>query len=151
MAARRASAAPAINPRYAAQYRGVWQEEIDELEDLISTGATTAETVEQSSPLMSRTLKRLESTALGVLRSGVDTKWSPARPHSRRRSDDRRRRQSAQADHLHRAKGHAPLPLDKVRARLGNPEAVEVIHGGVSREERRKVVERFMQDKDMRC
>ena len=39
--------------------------------------------------------------------------------------------------------------LDKVRARLGNPEAVEVIHGGVSREERRKVVERFMQDKDM--
>ena len=39
--------------------------------------------------------------------------------------------------------------VDKVRARLGNPEAVEVIHGGVSREERRKVVERFMQDKDM--
>ena len=39
--------------------------------------------------------------------------------------------------------------LDKVRARLGNPEAVDVIHGGVSREERRKVIERFMQDKDL--
>ena len=36
-----------------------------------------------------------------------------------------------------------------MRARLGNPEAVDVIHGGVAREERRKVIERFMQDKDL--
>ena len=36
-----------------------------------------------------------------------------------------------------------------MRARLGKPEAVEVIHGGVTREERRKVIERFMQDKEM--
>ena len=40
-------------------------------------------------------------------------------------------------------------PLDKVRARIGRPGAVEVIHGGVTREERRKVVERFMQDRDL--
>lgn len=32
---------------------------------------------------------------------------------------------------------------------MGKPEAVDVIHGGVTREERRKVVERFMQDRDM--
>ena len=38
---------------------------------------------------------------------------------------------------------------DKVTARLGKPEAVDVIYGGVTREERRKVVERFMQDRDM--
>jgi superfamily II DNA or RNA helicase len=124
------------------------QEEIDELEDLISTGATTAETVEQLA-LEVDTLKGLESMALGVLRSGVDTKWTQL---NRILDDDlmidgagNRRKLiifTEPKDTLH-------YLLDKVRARLGNPEAVEVIHGGVSREERRKVIERFMQDKDL--
>ena len=39
--------------------------------------------------------------------------------------------------------------VDKIRARLGNPEAVAAIHGGVRREERRKIVERFMADRDL--
>lgn len=43
--------------------------------DLISTGATTAETVEQLA-LEGETLKCLETMVLGVLRSGVDAKWS---------------------------------------------------------------------------
>ena len=38
---------------------------------------------------------------------------------------------------------------NKIQARLGNPDAVAVIHGGVTREERRKVIERFMQDRDL--
>ena len=124
------------------------QEEIDELEDLISTGATTAETVEQLA-LEVDTLKGLESMALGVLRSGVDTKWTQL---NRILDDDlmidaagNRRKLiifTEPKDTLH-------YLLDKVRARLGNPEAVDVIHGGVSREERRKVIERFMQDKDL--
>ena len=38
---------------------------------------------------------------------------------------------------------------EKVEARLGRPDAVAVIHGGVAREARRKVVERFMQDRDL--
>jgi superfamily II DNA/RNA helicase len=41
--------------------------------------------------------------------------------------------------------------LEKVRARLGNPEAVDVIHGGVMREERHKVIERFMQCRTRTC
>src|SRR3546814_6773305 len=45
------------------------QDEIDELEDLISTGATTAETVEQLA-LEVETLKGLEAMALGVLQIG---------------------------------------------------------------------------------
>ena len=39
--------------------------------------------------------------------------------------------------------------VDKIRARLGNPEAVAAIHGGIRREERRKIVERFMADRDL--
>lgn len=124
------------------------QEEIDELEDLISTGATTAETVEQLA-IEVETLKDLEETALNVLHSGEDAKWQQL---NRILDDDlmidkdgNRRKLiifTEPKDTLH-------YLLDKVRARLGKPDAVDVIHGGVTREERRKVIERFMQDRDM--
>ena len=139
---------PAVNSDMLRNIEEYGQEEIDDLEDLISTGATTAETVEQLA-LEVETLKGLESMALGVLRSGLDAKWSQLN----RILDDElmvdpagNRRKliifTEPKDTLH-------YLLEKVRARLGNPEAVDVIHGGVTREERRKVVERFMQDKDL--
>lgn len=124
------------------------QDEVDDLEDLISTGATTAETVEQLE-IEVQTLQGLEAMALGVLRSGKDTKWTQL---DRILDDDlmmdpdgNRRKLiifTEPKDTLH-------YLVEKVRARIGKPEAVEVIHGGVTREERRKVVERFMQDRDM--
>lgn len=124
------------------------QEEVDEFEDLVMSGATTAETVEQLA-LEVDTLKGLEAMALAVLRSGLDAKWTQL---NRILDDDlmvdsagNRRKLiifTEPKDTLH-------YLLDKVRARLGNTESVDVIHGGVSREERRKVIERFMQDKDM--
>src|SRR3546814_10213548 len=87
--------------------------------------------------------------ALGVLRSGLDAKWTQL---NRILDDDlivdadgNRRKLiifTEPKDTLH-------YLVDKVRARLGNSDAVDVIHGGVSREERRKVIERFMQDRDM--
>jgi superfamily II DNA or RNA helicase len=139
---------PTINPDMLGNIEEYGQEEVDELEDLISTGATTAETVEQLA-LEVETLKGLELMALGVLRSGVDTKWTQLN----RILDDElmidaagNRRKliifTEPKDTLH-------YLLEKVRARLGNPEAVDVIHGGVTREERRKVIERFMQDKGL--
>lgn len=139
---------PVVNPDILRNIDEYGQDEIDELEELISTGATTAETVEQLA-LEVETLKGLEAMALGVLRSGVDTKWSQL---NRILDDDlmidgagNRRKLiifTEPKDTLH-------YLFDKVRARLGNSEAVDVIHGGVSREERRKVIERFMQDKDL--
>ena len=39
--------------------------------------------------------------------------------------------QAPQADRLHRAPGHAQLPVDRIRTLLGRPEAVVVIHGGM--------------------
>ena len=139
---------PATNSDLLGNIEEYGQDEIDELEELISTGATTAETVEQLA-LEVETLKGLECNALGVLRSGVDTKWTQL---NRILDDDlmidtagNRRKLiifTEPKDTLH-------YLLDKVRARLGNPAAVDVIHGGVSREERRKIIERFMQDKDL--
>ncbi|MBC2861677.1 helicase-related protein [Stappia sp. 28M-7] len=138
----------AVNADVLRNIEEYGQEEIDELEDLISTGATTAETVEQLA-LEVETLKSLEAMALGVLRSGVDTKWSQLN----RILDDDLMIDSAKNRRkliiFTEPKDTLNYLLEKVRARLGNPEAVDVIHGGVSREERRKVVERFMQDKDL--
>ena len=124
------------------------QEEIDEIEDIVSTGATTAETVEQLE-IEVQTLRRLEIMALNVLGSGQDTKWTQL---NRILDDDlmidaegNRRKLiifTEPKDTLH-------YLVEKVRARLGKPNAVDVIHGGVTREERRKIVERFMQDRDM--
>jgi len=141
-------AEPSFNADVLSNIDEYGQEEVDEIEELISTGATTAETVEQLA-LEVETLKGLESMALGVLRSGVDAKWTQL---NRILDDDlmvdaagNRRKLiifTEPKDTLH-------YLLGKVRARLGNPEAVDVIHGGVAREERRKVIERFMQDKDL--
>jgi len=124
------------------------QDEVDDIEDLISTGATTAETIEQLE-IEVQTLKGLESMALSVLGSGQDTKWKQLNrildEDLMIDADGNRRKLiifTEPKDTLH-------YLVDKVRARLGKPEAVEVIHGGVTREERRKVVERFMQDRDM--
>ena len=96
-----------------------------------------------------QTLQGLEAMALGVLRSGKDTKWTQLDrildDDLMVDSDGNRRKLiifTEPKDTLH-------YLVEKVRARLGKPEAVEVIHGGVTREERRKVVERFMQDRDM--
>ncbi len=124
------------------------QEDVDDLEERISTGATTAETIEQLA-IEVETLKYLEAEALGVLASGEDTKW---RQLDRILDDnlmvdgDGNRRKliifTEPKDTLH-------YLCDKVRARLGRPEAVDVIHGAVTREERRKVIERFMQDRDL--
>lgn len=139
---------PGVSDEVLKNIEEFGQDEVDELEDLISTGATTAETVEQLE-IEVQTLKGLEIMALDVLRSGKDTKWTQLDrilDDELMIDNDGNRRKliifTEPKDTLH-------YLLEKVRARLGKPDAVEVIHGGVTREERRKVVERFMQDRDM--
>ena len=124
------------------------QDEIDDLEDLIATGATMAETIEQLE-IEVETLKGLETMSLGVLRSGRDTKWTELDQildDELMIDPEGNRRKliifTEPKDTLH-------YLAQKIRGRLGNTDAVDVIHGGVSREDRRKVIERFMQDKDL--
>ena len=124
------------------------QDEIDDIEELIATRATTAQTVEQLG-LEVETLKRLETMALGVLRSGQDTKWAQLD----RILDDELMIDSAGGRRklivFTEPKDTLLYLRQKIAARLGNNDTVAVIHGGVTREERRKVVERFMQDRDL--
>ena len=139
---------PNITDELLKNTEEIGQDEVDDLEDLISTRATTAETVGQLE-IEVQTLTGLEAMALDVLRSGKDTKWTQL---DRILDDDpmidtdgNRRKLIIFTE----PKDTLRYLAEKVRARLGKPEAVEVIHGGVSREQRRKVVERFMQDRGM--
>ena len=124
------------------------QEEIEDFEDRIATNATAAETAEQLR-LEVATLRRLEAMALRVLHSGRDTKWAQL---DRILDDDlmidaqgNRRKLIVFTE----PKDTLLYLLRKIRARLGSPDAVAAIHGGVKREERRKLVERFMTDRNL--
>ena len=64
---------PTINADMLGNIEEYGQEEIDEPRRLISTGANGRDS---RTARRSQTLKGLETMALGVLRSGVDTKWS---------------------------------------------------------------------------
>ena len=124
------------------------QDEIDDLEDMISSGASSAETVEQLEIEVQK-LKGLEQMALGVFHSGQDTKWQQL---DRILDDDLMTDPDGYRRKLiifTEPKDTLQYLRDKVTARLGKPQAVDVIYGGVTREERRKVVERFMQDRDL--
>ena len=124
------------------------QDEVDEFEEQISAGATTAETVEQLE-LEVETLKELERMALGVVQSGKDTKWQQLDQilddELMLDPDGYRRKLIIFTE----PKDTLAYLQEKIVARIGRPEAVDVIHGGVAREERRKIVERFMQDRDL--
>ena len=124
------------------------EEEIEGFEDSISTTATTAETVEQLE-IEVDTLRGLEQQALAVLRSGQDTKWLQLNKilddELMIDSEGIRRKLIIFTE----AKDTLQYLADKIRSRLGKPENVEVIHGGVTREDRRKVINRFMQDRDL--
>lgn len=124
------------------------EEDIEEFEEIISTTVTSAETIEQLE-IEVETLKRLERQALGVLRSGTDTKWLQL---NKILDDDLMIDKDGNRRKLiifTEAKDTLNYLADKIRTRLGKPDNVEVIHGGVTREERRKVIKRFMQDREM--
>lgn len=146
--ARAAQSAYQVSADILSELDEYGQDEIDEMEDRISAGATSAETIEQLE-LEVETLKRLESMALHVLHSGQDTKWSQLEKilddELMTDSDGNRRKLIIFTE----PKDTLEFLKNKVTARLGCPAAVDVIYGGVTREERRKVVERFMQDKDL--
>ena len=124
------------------------QDEVEALEERIAAGSTASETAEQLA-LEIETLQNLERQALGVLHSGQDTKWSQLD----RILDDPLMTDVSGARRklivFTEPKDTLNYLVDKIRARLGNPEAVAAIHGGVRREERRKIVERFMADRDL--
>jgi superfamily II DNA or RNA helicase len=124
------------------------EEDIEDFEETISTTATTAESIEQLE-IEVDTLRRLEQQALLVLRSGRDTKWLELNKILDDKlmidADGNRRKLIIFTE----AKDTLQYLAGKILTRIGKPDSVEVIHGGVTREERRKIIKRFMQDRDL--
>jgi superfamily II DNA or RNA helicase len=124
------------------------EEEVEEFEETISMTATSAETIEQLE-IEVDTLRGLEQLALSVLQSGKDTKWLQLNKilddELMIDADGTRRKLIIFTE----AKDTLLYLAEKIRGRIGKPESVDVIYGAVAREERRKVINRFMQDKDL--
>ena len=121
------------------------QDEREELEARLVDHATTAETIEELETEIAR-LKELEELARRVVHSGQDAKWTQldtilddplmVDEHGNRRK----------LVIFSEFKDTLSYLVRRIRNRIGRDDAVVEIHGGVKRDERRKVVHAFMND-----
>ena len=92
----------------------------------------------------------MERTALRVRQSGTDRKWDELSRLLQNNTemfdaDGHRRKLVIFTEH----RDTLNYLTERIRALIGRPEAVVIIHGGVGREERRKAEEAFKHDKEV--
>ena len=123
-------------------------EEAETLEDEIADRATAAQTVQELEAEIS-SLRELVGSAKAVRQAGEDTKWTELRellldkPEMYEADGKTRRKIIIFTEH----RDTLNYLYDQITTLIGDHDAVVCIHGGVKREERRKVQERFTQDK----
>ncbi|MBA2283084.1 MAG: DUF3883 domain-containing protein [Acidimicrobiia bacterium] len=123
-------------------------DEREEVEEELVDSASAARTAQELA-LEIQTLTRLEELANQVRKTGTDRKWTELlsildeKPEMRH-ADGSRRKLIVFTEH----RDTLTYLVDRLRDRLGKPEAVVTIHGGTAREQRRAIQERFTQDKD---
>jgi superfamily II DNA or RNA helicase len=123
--------------------------EVEDTENQILDQATAAQTIAELEKEIG-ILSTLENLALEVRRSGKDRKWDEL-------SSLLQNNQEMFDAHGHRRKlilftehrDTLNYLAAKIRALLGQPETVVIIHGSLGREERTKAQELFTQDKDV--
>ncbi len=124
--------------------------EKEELESEVADAATAAQTVAELDHEITL-LGGLEELARRVRNSGTDRKWTELRDLLSenaliRDGAGNLRKIIIFTEH----RDTLDYLAERIRGHLGQPEAVGVIHGGVRREERRKVMELFAQDPEGR-
>ena len=141
-------ALPAWSDEDEAEIEDAPGDEAEATEEAILDRATAARTIAELATEID-TLGRLQARAAALRRSGADTKWIELNgilDHPLMADGDGNRRKlivfTEPRDTLN-------YLANRIRTRLGRPEAVVVIHGGVGREERRKAVEAFTHDKEV--
>lgn len=125
-------------------------DEQEDLEEKVVDHASAAATIAELEAEI-RTLKRLEKMANDVRVSGVDRKWDELSHLLQDNGamfgeDGQREKLIIFTEH----KDTLNYLAEKIRSLLGNAEAVVTIHGGMLRDERRKVEQLFKQDKGVR-
>lgn len=144
----------------AEEYRNSDWEDIDDddlppnekeqMEEQVVDHASAAATIAELEAEI-RTLKRLEKMANDVRVSGIDRKWDELSHllqdnEAMFGKDGQREKLIIFTEH----KDTLNYLTEKIRSLLGNAESVVTIHGGMLRDERRKVEERFKQDVEVR-
>lgn len=124
--------------------------ELEEAERKLADRASAASTISEMEAEI-KTLKQLEETANKVRMSGEDRKWEELSgllqdEKNMFGAEGSREKLIIFTEHRDTLR----YLTGKIRNLLGNDEAVVVIHGGLRRDERRKVEEMFKQDKDVR-
>ena len=124
--------------------------EREDTEEMVVDQATAAQTIAELEAEIA-TLKKLERMANDVRMSGEDRKWdelSKLLQDNDAMFDAASLREKLIIFTEHR--DTLRYLTDKIRSLLGNEKAVVTIHGGLLRDERRKVEELFKQDKEVR-
>ena len=124
-------------------------EEVEELEEEVVDQASAAQTITELKAEIA-TLTRLEESARRVRESTTDRKWEELSSLLQNESEmfdpsGSRRKLIVFSEH----RDTLNYLADRIRTLIGRPEAVVTIHGGMSREDRKKAQESFIQDKDV--
>jgi superfamily II DNA or RNA helicase len=124
--------------------------ELEEAEEQVADQASAAQTITELEAEI-ETLKGLERKANEVRMSGEDRKWDELSQllqdeKSMFGADSMREKLIIFTEHRDTLR----YLTNKIRSLLGKEEAVVTIHGGMLRDERRKVEELFKQDKEVR-
>ena len=123
--------------------------EVEQVEETVVDQATAARTIAELEAEI-EILKRLETLALKVRRSGTDKKWEELSGCLQNHAEmfdahGHRRKLVIFTEH----RDTLNYLSERLRALLGAPEALVTIHGGMGREDRAKAQEAFKQDKDV--
>jgi superfamily II DNA or RNA helicase len=144
-------------PTVPSQFRGVDDDfdvddlpegELEDLEEELVDQASAARTIAELEHEIA-TLAQLEDLARQVRSSGTDRKWEELSSLLQNNDEmfepgtGRRRKLIIFSEH----RDTLNYLVDKIRSLIGRDEAIVAIHGGLPREERRKVQEAFVQDK----
>ncbi|HEY8743501.1 MAG TPA: helicase-related protein, partial [Chloroflexota bacterium] len=122
------------------------ESEVEQLEASVADRATAARSLAELR-LELDSLRRLEALAMQVCDSGADRKWeelSNLLQGNREMFDAQGQRRKLIVFTEHR--DTLRYLQERLTGLIGRPEAIEVIHGSLSREARRSTQERFMQD-----
>ena len=122
--------------------------EAEAAEEAMVDRATAARTLAELEAEIA-TLHRLEAQAADLRHAGTDTKWNELNDILDQAlmtdGDGNRRKLIVFTE----ARDTLTYLAERIRGRLGRPEAVVTIHGGVGRADRRKAVEAFTHDKEV--
>ncbi|MDR2655520.1 MAG: DUF3883 domain-containing protein [Oscillospiraceae bacterium] len=124
--------------------------ELEDTEEKVVDQASAAQTIAELEAEIA-TLKKLERMANDVRQSGEDRKWDEL--SKLLQDNDNMFGGNGMREKLIIFTEHRDTLRylsDKIRSLLGSKEAVVTIHGGMLRDERRKVEELFKQDKEVR-